>query len=63
MATILLRMPVDGEPAAVYESLATSQGINGWWSSHTEGPNGLGSTMNLALYVRPARVDRHRPNL
>jgi uncharacterized protein YndB with AHSA1/START domain len=57
MATILLRMPVDAEPKAVYESLATSEGVNGWWSNHTEGPDGVGSTMKVSFPDAPITFD------
>jgi uncharacterized protein YndB with AHSA1/START domain len=57
MATILLRMPVDAKPKAVYESLATSEGINGWWSNHTEGPDGVGSTMKVSFPDAPITFD------
>jgi hypothetical protein len=57
MATILLRMPVSGDPTAVYEGLATSQGVNGWWSNHTEGPNGTGSTMKVSFPDAPITFD------
>ena len=57
MTTILLRMPVDAEPKVVYENLATSEGINGWWSNHTEGPDGVGTTMKVAFPDAPATFD------
>ena len=57
MATILLRMPVDAEPKAIHEGLATSQGINGWWSDHTDGPDGIGSTMKVAFPDAPITFD------
>lgn len=57
MATIMLRMPVDGEPKALYESLATSEGVNGWWSNHTEGPDGVGSTMKVSFPEAPITFD------
>jgi len=57
MATILLRMPVEAEPKAVYENLATSDGVNGWWSNHTEGPDGVGSTMKVAFRDAPITFD------
>lgn len=57
MATILLRMPVDAEPRTVYESLATSEGVNGWWSNHTEGPDGVGSTLKVAFPDAPITFD------
>ncbi|HJR44173.1 MAG TPA: SRPBCC domain-containing protein [Actinomycetota bacterium] len=57
MATILLRMPVDAEPKAAYEALATSEGVNGWWSNHTEGPDGVGSTMKVAFPDAPITFD------
>lgn len=57
MATILLRMPVDAEPKTAYEALATSDGVNGWWSNHTEGPDGVGSTMKVAFPDAPMTFD------
>lgn len=57
MATMLLRMPVDAEPQAVFEALATSEGVNGWWSNHTEGPEGAGSTMKVAFPDAPITFD------
>ena len=57
MATILLRMPVDAESKAVHENLATSEGVNGWWSNHTSGPDGVGSTMKVAFPDAPITFD------
>ncbi len=57
MATILLRVPVDAEPKAVYDKLATSEGVNGWWSNHTEGPDGVGSTMKVSFPDAPMTFD------
>ena len=57
MATILLRMPVDAEPKAVYENLATSEGVKGWWSNQTEGPDGVGSTMKVSFPDAPMTFD------
>ena len=57
MATILLRMPVNGDPRLVYEGLATSQGVNGWWSNHTEGPDGIASTMKVSFPDAPITFD------
>ena len=57
MATILLRMPVDAEPGAVYESLSTSHGVHGWWSNHTEGPDGVGTTMKVSFPDAPVTFD------
>jgi uncharacterized protein YndB with AHSA1/START domain len=57
MATILLRVPVDAEPKAVYEALTTSDGVGGWWSNHTEGPNGAGSAMKVAFPDAPMTFD------
>ncbi len=57
MATILLRMPVEAEPKTVYENVATSRGVNGWWSNHTEGPDGVGSTMKIAFPDAPMTFD------
>lgn len=57
MATILLRVPVEAEPATVYGTLTTSDGVNGWWSNHTEGPAGVGSTMKVAFPDAPITFD------
>lgn len=57
MATILLRMPVAAEPKAIYDGLATSDGVNGWWSNHAEGPEGPGSTMKVAFPDAPITFD------
>jgi hypothetical protein len=57
MATILLRMPVDAEAKVIYDALATSEGVNGWWSNHTEGPTGTGSTMKVAFPDAPMTFD------
>jgi uncharacterized protein YndB with AHSA1/START domain len=57
MATILLRMPVDADPKRSYDALATTDGVNGWWSNHTDGPNGVGSTMKVAFPDVPMTFD------
>ncbi|HEX2058815.1 MAG TPA: SRPBCC domain-containing protein [Actinomycetota bacterium] len=57
MATILLRVPVDAEPKVIYDALATSDGVKGWWSNHTEGPGGPGSTMKVAFPDAPITFD------
>jgi hypothetical protein len=57
VASILLRLPVEAPPRAIYESVATSEGVNGWWSNHTEGPSGVGSTMVVAFPDAPMTFD------
>jgi hypothetical protein len=57
MATILLRMPVEAEPKTIYEGVATSEGVNGWWSDRTEGLDGLGTTMKVAIPDAPITFD------
>ncbi len=57
MATILLRVPLDADPGSVYKALSTSEGVNGWWSNHTEGPDGVGSTMKVAFPDAPMTFD------
>lgn len=57
MATILLRMPVEAEPKVIYDALASSEGVNGWWSNHTEGPAGVGSTMKASFPDAPITFD------
>jgi uncharacterized protein YndB with AHSA1/START domain len=57
MPAILLRVPVDADPKSVYEATATPEGVNGWWSNHTEGPDGEGSTMKVAFPDAPITFD------
>ena len=57
MATILLRVPVDADPVTVYETVSTPEGVNGWWSNHTEGPEGEGSPMKVAFPDAPITFD------
>jgi hypothetical protein len=57
MAKILLRMPVDADAGTIYKALATSAGVNGWWSNHTEGPDGVGSTMKVSFPDVPMTFD------
>jgi hypothetical protein len=57
MATILLRMPVQAEPKAIYEGLVSREGVSGWWSSRTEGPEGPGSTMKVSFPDAPITFD------
>jgi uncharacterized protein YndB with AHSA1/START domain len=57
MATILLRVPLDAEPKDVYDALATSEGIKGWWSNHTEGPEGVGSSIKVGFPDAPITFD------
>jgi hypothetical protein len=57
VATILLRVPVRAADKVVHDALATSEGVNGWWSNHTEGPDGVGSTMKVAYPDAPITFD------
>lgn len=57
MAKILLRMPVDADTGPIYDALATSAGVNSWWSNHTEGPEGVGSTMKVSFPDAPVSFD------
>ena len=57
MATVLLRVPIEAEPKAVYDTVSTSEGITGWWSNHTEGPRGVGSTISVSFPDAPASFD------
>jgi uncharacterized protein YndB with AHSA1/START domain len=57
MATILLRVPVDAGPSSVFDALTTTEGVNGWWSNHTEGPSGTGSTMKVSFPDAPITFD------
>jgi len=57
MATILLRVPLDAKPGAAYDAVASSEGVNGWWSNHTEGPDGVGSTMKVGFPDAPMTFD------
>jgi uncharacterized protein YndB with AHSA1/START domain len=57
MATIHLRVPIDADEAAVYETLTKPDGVAGWWSNHTEGPSGAGSVMKVAFPDAPVTFD------
>jgi uncharacterized protein YndB with AHSA1/START domain len=49
VASILLRVPIEADPDAIFNAVATSEGVNGWWSNHTEGPAGPNSIMKVAF--------------
>ena len=53
MASILLRVPIEATPTAVFNTVATSEGVNGWWSNHTRGPSGPNSTMEVTFPDAP----------
>jgi hypothetical protein len=57
MASILLRVPIGADAGSIYKALSTSEGVNGWWSNHTEGPQGAGSTMKVAFPDAPITFD------
>jgi uncharacterized protein YndB with AHSA1/START domain len=53
MASILLRVPIDADRDSIFDALATSAGVRGWWNNHTEGPSGLDSTMSVSFPDAP----------
>ena len=57
MANILLRVPIEADRDAIFDAVATSQGIKGWWSNRTEGPAGTNSTMKVAFPDAPMTFD------
>jgi hypothetical protein len=57
MASILLRVPIDAGEEAIHWAVATSEGVNAWWSNHTEGPDGAGSTMKVSFPDAPTTFD------
>ena len=57
MASILLRVPLSADAGSIYKALTTIEGVNGWWSNHTEGPEGTGSTMKVAFPDAPITFD------
>ena len=57
MASILLRVPIEAERAAIFDALATTEGVTGWWSNHTAGPSGPNSTMKVAFPDVPMTFD------
>jgi uncharacterized protein YndB with AHSA1/START domain len=57
MASILLRVPTEADAGSIYNALTTTEGVNGWWSNHTEGPGGAGSTMKVAFPDAPITFD------
>lgn len=66
MASILLRVPVAADRASIFDAVATSDGVRGWWSNHVQGPSGPNSTMSVAVPDAPMtfdfRVVEHSPS-
>jgi uncharacterized protein YndB with AHSA1/START domain len=66
VATILLRVPIAADAESIYEALSTTEGVNGWWSNHTQGPAGPGSVMKVGFEDVPMTFDfevtEERPN-
>jgi hypothetical protein len=57
MASILLRVPVDADEQTLYDTVATNEGVKGWWSSKTRGPEGVDSTMKVSFPDAPITFD------
>ena len=57
MASIQLRVPIEADPKVVFDSVAPSEGVNAWWSNHTQGPSGLNSTMKVSFPDAPITFD------
>ena len=47
MVDIMHRIGIRAPAAKVYEALATTQGVAGWWTRATAGPAGPGGTVNV----------------
>jgi hypothetical protein len=66
VATILLRVPVEADAGSTYKALSTGEGVNSWWSNHSEGPDGVGSIMKVGFPDVPMTFDfevgEERPN-
>jgi uncharacterized protein YndB with AHSA1/START domain len=57
MEAIRHRVTIDAPAAAVYQQLATSEGVASWWTRHVEGESRVGS--DLAFWfggTKPAAV-------
>jgi uncharacterized protein YndB with AHSA1/START domain len=57
MASILLRVPVDADEQTLYDAVASTEGVTGWWSSQTEGPEGMDSVMKVSFPDAPITFD------
>lgn len=57
MATILLQFPAAGSADDAYRALAGQEGVRKWWSTKTEGPDGLGTVMKVAFPEAPITFD------
>jgi uncharacterized protein YndB with AHSA1/START domain len=49
MVDILHRVGVEASPADVYEALATSEGIAGWWTRDTAGTSEVGASLETTF--------------
>jgi hypothetical protein len=57
MAEILLRMPVEADADRIYSAVANEDGVQGWWSEKTTGPEGVGSTIKVSFPDAPITFD------
>jgi uncharacterized protein YndB with AHSA1/START domain len=57
MASILLRFPVAGSAEAVYDAIATEEGVSRWWSDKVSGPSGKGSELKVSFPDAPITFD------
>jgi uncharacterized protein YndB with AHSA1/START domain len=47
MADIIHRIGIKAPAAKVYEAVATTQGVSGWWTRETTGTSKVGGTVNV----------------
>jgi uncharacterized protein YndB with AHSA1/START domain len=57
VATILLRVPIEADENAIYETVTKPDGVAAWWSNRTEGPLGAGSVMKVTFPDTPMTFD------
>lgn len=50
MADILHLVGIEGSPEKIYTALTESNGLQGWWSQHSEVDPNVGSSMSVSFY-------------
>jgi uncharacterized protein YndB with AHSA1/START domain len=56
MADILHRVEIKASPAEVYRSLATIEGLAGWWTTETRGRSAVGDAIEFR-FGKPSGLD------
>ena len=50
MADIIHRIGIKATPSQVYDAVATTEGVAGWWTRETTGSNRQGGTVNVRFH-------------